>query len=57
MIIAEIIFLSQEDLLDFELKVLPQILDVNSGSMTILGFFTDAEIELAINGYHARIAA
>lgn len=46
-------FTSLQDLLDFEESICSHALVINQQSLTISSAFTDAEIELAVNGFHA----
>ena len=48
-------FRDLQELLDFEQQVIPQVLIISQEQLCISGPFTDAETELAKNGYHATI--
>ena len=50
-----LIFLSTFDLGNFELLIESHHYAVINNGLTIIGSFTDREIELAINAYNARV--
>ena len=50
-----LIFLSTIDLGNFELLIESHPYTVINNGLTIIGSFTDREIELAMNAYNARV--
>lgn len=50
-----LIFSCLQDLTDFEHAVRPHVLVIDTGMLTITGAFAEAEVELAINGFRAKV--